>query len=95
MSFISKIKYVLVDHERDLWFGFRGDELSIRQKVTAELFDEQRSQWFIDNVGKFGKDWWAELDDQHDSIRAVFKDPSMETWVAMTWCNNQTSEQDE
>lgn len=86
-------KHILIDPKKDLWFGFQGDELSYRQRINAAVFDDTLSQWLLDNVGEFGKEWWAELDKEHDSLRAVFKDLSMETWVAMTWCDNrETSE---
>ena len=83
--------YILIDPEKDLWFGFPGNELSYRQKLNAAMFDEQLSRWLLDNVGEFGKDWWAEIDKEFDSMRVAFKDPSMETWVSMVWCQTQTT----
>ena len=83
--------YILIDLEKDQWFGFHGNELSHRQKLNATRFDEQLSRWLLDNVGEFGKDWWAEIDKEVDSMRVAFKDPSMETWVSMVWCQTQTT----
>lgn len=81
-------KRSLIDFEKDLWFGFKGSELSTRMKHNAYRFDEALTDWMLENVGEYGKDWWAELDKEYDSIRAVFKDPSVETWVLMTWAND-------
>jgi hypothetical protein len=81
-------KRVLIDFSRDIWFGFPGSELSHKQKMRSIDFDEYLSQWLLDNVGEFGKEWWAEVDKEHDSMRAVFKDAEMETWVLMTWCDD-------
>ncbi len=78
----------LINLDADLWFGFPGSELSHQQKIKAIEFDQHLTPWLIDNVGEFGTVWWAELDGDADSMRAVFRDPEMETWVIMTWCDN-------
>lgn len=85
---MSDKKGVLIDLATDTWFGISGSELSYQQKRKSIEFDEHLSQWLLDNVGEFGKEWWAEVDKQHDSMRAVFKDPEVETWVLMTWADN-------
>lgn len=88
-----KITHILIDLEKDLWFGLPGSVLSYRQKINAVMFDGELSQWLLDNVGKFGREWWVDMDNEHDSLRAVFKDPAMETWVMMKWCDRNDSEQ--
>lgn len=78
----------LVDPEKDVWFGFKGSDLSMRMMQQAALFDQTMTQWLLDNVGEFGDTWWAEIDSDADSMRAVFRDLGMETWVMMRWCDN-------
>jgi hypothetical protein len=78
----------LIDAKNDLWFGFRGEDLSFTQKKRAMDFDEYLTEWMLDNVGAYGEEWWAELDKEKDSLRAVFRDPSMESWVLLKWCDN-------
>jgi hypothetical protein len=79
----------LIDPKADIWFGFPGSELSYSQKRKAMIFDAELTPWLIENVGEFGTVWWAEIDKDSDSLRAVFKDPAMETWVLMKWCDEQ------
>lgn len=78
----------LIDMDEDIWFGFDGCDLSYQMKIKAARFDNELTEWMLDNVGEYGKEWWAEIDREKDSMRAVFRDPAMETWVAMKWCDN-------
>jgi hypothetical protein len=79
---------ILINLDADTWFGLPGTELSWRMKKLSYDFDATLSRWLLDNVGPLGDDWWVEIDREADSLRANFKDPTIETWVAMKWCDN-------
>jgi hypothetical protein len=87
----SPDQLILIDPDADVWFGLPGHDLSLRMKFLSYDFDRNLSAWLLENVGALGEDWWVEIDREANSLRAVFRDLDVESWVTLAWCGEAES----
>ena len=66
-------------------YGFPSSDLSYNQTQIAYLFSKSVEPWLNDNLGKFGEEWFVEIDKEHDSLRLQFKNNETETWFKFAW----------
>lgn len=66
-------------------FGIPAEEFSYRQGRLAYEFAKKTQPWLEANIGKFGEDWFVEIDREADSLRLSFKDDETEVYFKLSW----------
>jgi hypothetical protein len=67
------------------FFGIPAEEFSHRQGTLAYEFSKKTQPWIEEHIGKFGEDWFVELDREADSLRLSFKDDETEVYFKLSW----------
>ena len=65
------------------------DSLSWKQKLRVHDFAKEVEPWLLDNIGKFGVNWFVEVDNSEDSLRLTFKDQETETYFMLAWMQGE------
>ncbi len=73
-------------------YGIPVEDLSYNQAKVAIRFAMTTEPWLIENIGKFGKDWFVEQDHSHDSLRLQFKDDQTEMYFKLAWMQREHDE---
>ena len=67
------------------YYGFHISDLTFTQLKRAIEFQERVEPWLTENLGKFGEEWFVEIDKDNNSLRVKFKDNETETWFKLAW----------
>ena len=73
-------------------YGYKIDELSYKQVMSALKFQTTVEPWLNENVGEFNKDWFVEIDKSHNDLRLQFSDPDTQTWFSLAWMQREKNE---
>ena len=66
-------------------YGIPVEEMSYKQAQAAWKFAMKTQPWLEENIGKFGEDWFVEIDKEFDSLRLQFKDTETEAYFKLAW----------
>lgn len=83
---LNFVKYII--------YGLSSEDLSYNQRMVARLFSERVEPWLNENLGRFGEEWFVEIDKEHDSLRLQFNDIETETWFKLAWIHGAKEEEE-
>lgn len=66
-------------------YGIPITELSYNQGMAVVRFAASTQQWLEGNIGRFGEEWFVEIDREFDSLRLQFRDAELEAYFKLAW----------
>lgn len=66
-------------------YGIPISELTYNQGKRVFEFSTKTQPWLEENIGKFGEEWFVEIDKEYDSLRLQFKDGETAAYFKLAW----------